>query len=178
MTASKRRVLNETAQRCADFSAVSDPVFWEKTRVEGDCLVYTGYRDRQGYGKVFRKFVDPSPMLTHRYVWFLQTGEHPGKLVIRHTCDNPPCVLPDHLRDGTQADNIADRQARGRHRPGRLHGIAHPAHRLTEAQVRTIRRLASEGVPRPELAAGYGMSRTMIRRIVLRLNWKHLEDAA
>jgi hypothetical protein len=49
----------------------------------------------------------------------------PGKIV-RHTCDNPPCVNPLHLMNGTSADNSRDMVLRGRTRPwneGKTHCI-------------------------------------------------------
>lgn len=36
--------------------------------------------------------------------------------VVIHVCDRPPCVNPSHLRRGTQVDNIADMNAKGRRR--------------------------------------------------------------
>lgn len=35
-------------------------------------------------------------------------------VVVRHTCDNPRCINPDHLIGGTKADNNRDRAVRGR----------------------------------------------------------------
>lgn len=50
----------------------------------------------------------------HRCAWRLWRGPIPeGKLVLHH-CDNPRCINPDHLYLGTDADNVRDREARGR----------------------------------------------------------------
>lgn len=35
-------------------------------------------------------------------------------VVVRHTCDNPRCINPNHLIGGTKADNNRDRAERGR----------------------------------------------------------------
>jgi hypothetical protein len=51
----------------------------------------------------------------HRVAWELAHGVSIGEgLVIRHTCDHPPCVRPDHLLEGTVADNARDAVERGR----------------------------------------------------------------
>jgi len=156
---------------CADISAVSDPRFWERTRREGECLVWTGYRDRQGYGTLIRKAIAPSPMLAHRYAFLLTHGEVPDGAVIRHSCDNPPCVEPTHLLIGTQADNIADRQARGRHRPGRLLGEAHPQHKLTATALAEIREQYLRGDSLDLIGARYGVSKTTVYNALRGKNW-------
>ena len=78
---------------------------------EGDCHVWTGTRYANGYGRVKR---DGKAIRAHRYAWERENGPIPDGMVVRHKCDNPPCVNPDHLEVGTHQDNVDDMIARGR----------------------------------------------------------------
>lgn len=56
----------------------------------------------------------PGSLRAHRVAYWLTTGEWPADHVVRHTCDNPPCVNPAHLLLGTHSDNTQDKMDRGR----------------------------------------------------------------
>jgi len=83
------------------------------------CHEWTGYRDSDGYGSIS---VDGKMIATHRLAWFLANGPIPPGMQVLHHCDNPPCgqtepseAFPDgHLFLGTNADNVADKIAKGR----------------------------------------------------------------
>lgn len=108
-------------------------------------------------------------VLAHRYAYERAYGRIPDGFVVRHRCDNPPCVRPDHLILGTLADNTHDAQERGRLAAGERH----PGSRLTVADVREIRRLrADEDWHYPRIAAQYGITKSNARRICARLTWQ------
>lgn len=69
----------------------------------------THYRTPQGYAQVRR---NGKLIYAHRLAFFEVFGWWPP--VVRHTCDNPPCVNIWHLLPGTQADNVRDMVERGR----------------------------------------------------------------
>lgn len=87
-----------------------------------------------------------------------------------HHCDVPMCANPAHLYWGTVQDNSDDRVNRDR----QARGVRNWNARLTEDDVRAIRRLASEGTSRQELARRFGVTDVNIGFIVRRRSWKHV----
>jgi hypothetical protein len=78
----------------------------------GDCLEYTGARSKNGYGVIW---VDGKWLGAHRLAWALANNKPvPNGKHILHSCDNPPCCEPGHLRPGTRSQNMVDMVARGR----------------------------------------------------------------
>lgn len=77
------------------------------------CYLWFGYQDRDGYGAI-----QTSDSLheerAHRVSYKLFKGPIPKGFVVMHTCDNPIFVNPDHLKIGTQKDNIYDCMSKGR----------------------------------------------------------------
>jgi hypothetical protein len=75
------------------------------------CWPWTGHRNELGYGAIQ---VGGRLLKVHRVAYQTTVGPIPAGLVVMHTCDNPPCCNPAHLRLGTVAENNADRHAKGR----------------------------------------------------------------
>lgn len=127
----------------------------------GQCWEWIGKsKDRKGYGRVG---VNYRVYLPHRISWFLNTGKQPNSLVL-HKCDNPSCVNPSHLFEGTHQDNAVDMVNKGRHvnNNGEHHGLS----KLTHIEVLEIRALYTAGNNQYELAKQFGVNQSQISRIV------------
>src|SRR5687768_16186660 len=97
--------------------------------MSGECWVYRGLRDAKGYGRLT---ADGKNRRVHRLVLAMALGRPVrAGMDACHRCDNPPCVRPSHLFEGTRADNVADMVAKGRHAAGEGNGRA----RLTTTDV-------------------------------------------
>lgn len=113
-------VLTSRRRMVADMpkSASMDDRWAEKVDQRGsdECWPWLASHDADGYGR----FQEPTPtgqrhIRAHRWTYERWVGPIPDGSVVMHTCDNPPCVNPAHLRLGTPRDNNADKVAKGRH---------------------------------------------------------------
>lgn len=130
-----------------DLGAAYARVMARTERTPSGCLEWQGARDRGGHGRIS---VDDRVVTVSRIVAEYHYG--PSELCALHSCDNPPCVEPTHLRWGSKLENTHDALTRGR-----MPGVP-----LTPEQRAEIR--ASTDSERA-LAARYGVSKTGIRRI-------------
>ncbi len=107
----------------------------------------------------------------HRFAWMLAFGPIPEGMRVCHRCDNPPCCNPSHLFLGTQADNMHDRDAKGRTviRRGEESAVA----KLTRADVVQIRSIS--GVSQAEIGRRFGILQPQVSAIRLRRAWRHVE---
>ena len=131
--------------------------FYDKLQPNGDCLEWNGGRTTDGYGCTK---VNGIVLRTHRLALELEGIDISGHLVL-HSCDNPACCNPDHLRTGTSQDNVDDMVSRGRH-----------SGKLTEQQVLEIR--AITGMSQQAIADQYGVSQSVISSIIRRKSWTHV----
>jgi hypothetical protein len=145
--------------------------FWRHVLPEPNsgCWLWDGPVDSSGYGR-FR--LGSSKVRVHRVSYGMHHGRPvPNGMRVLHSCDVPACVNPDHLRLGTDADNVADKVARNR----QARGERVPGSKLTTAQVMAIR--VAQGVTHRALAAEFGVSHNIVGRIRRRQKWTHLTDA-
>lgn len=138
----------------------------------GGCWKWIGYTEPQfGYGKI--RLPGLASVSVHRFTFCAAAGRLPIGGIVRHTCDNPWCVNPEHLIDGTDADNARDRDTRGRQRTPR--GTAHKLAKLSDDDVRAIRaEYAAGGIGFKRLGAKWGVAESLARRIVIRESWAHV----
>lgn len=130
------------------------------------CWPWAYGRDPQGYGQGPFGWTRKA----HRESYRLTHGVRPERPhVVMHTCDNPPCVNPAHLRLGTQSENILDSSRKGRLNSAT--GERHSQSKLTWDVVRAIREKAEQGTSQRALAREYGVSQVAIHFVVKRVTW-------
>lgn len=132
--------------------------FWQKVDKSGDCWVWTGALLKTGYGSIR---IDKKAMRAHRVAYELCVGPIPDGMLLRHSCDNPPCVNPSHLLPGNAKENVTDAIERGRH----LLGEDHPGAKLANASIANIRRDIASGMSGISIARAYGVSDSLISKI-------------
>ncbi len=135
------------------------------------CWLWTGALDNLGYGRINVNGLSNS-MLAHRFSAMIH-GLDMTKPVIRHLCNNPSCVNPEHLDPGTQKENMKDMLFAGRNKEQK--GTNNPRARLAEQDVINIRIAYETGCYTClQLAKKYNISTSAIFSIISRKRWKHI----
>lgn len=146
-----------------------DPVkrFWAKVDKNGACWLWTGAKGAKesGYGQIWIGKLRQA----HRVSWELANGPIPDGLCVLHRCDIRACINPAHLVLGTNAENVADRNAKGRQARGSKNGRA----KIVEADIPMIRYLVQRHSQRA-VAAAYELGPTVVSEIFRRKSWNHV----
>jgi hypothetical protein len=132
--------------------------FWMSIDRRGvdECWPWTGYLNEDGYGEFF---FEERMIGAHELAVTFTTGERRlPKLDTCHSCGNPPCCNPKHLRFGTRQSNVDDMVRMGRQ--------AKPNQRLSDETVRLIRERRQAGASQDDLAGQYGISSSYVSMIV------------
>ncbi len=139
------------------------------TANDDKCWLWMRGTSARGYGVIGKK---GGERYSHRLAWALVNGRMPT-LNILHSCDNPPCCNPKHLREGTQKDNGQDAANRKRfsHRIGEKTSSA----KLTELDVCEIRLMFEREVPTGKIREKFPLSYTALYDIRDRKSWSHVE---
>lgn len=132
-----------------------------------ECVLWPFYIMKEGYGQVgtYRGM-----FLAHRLVCAFAHGHPPDSTSQAiHGCGIKACVNPRHLRWGTQKDNEDDKRGHGTWFARISNG------KLTEEQVRDIRRRYAAGDRPVDISAATGVPKSTVVKVARRYTWKHIE---
>ena len=164
-----------------ELSVEQQASFWAKVdaRQPNECWEWLYSKNGKGYGKFS---VNRRMFYAHRIALEISGASSYG-ICVMHKCDNTSCCNPSHLTVGTQADNVADCVAKGRHSHGPQHalkrtfesyrrGDAHQSAKLSVADVLSIRADTRTEIV---IASDYNVSRALIGMIRRRKYWRHID---
>lgn len=143
----------------------------EQGENEDDCWKWLGSKKKAGYGEFgFRN----KKILAHRFSYeYHNNCQIKNGIFILHSCDNPECTNPKHLREGTAKENNKDMMLRNRQ--NNVKGEECHLSKLTEQQVIEIRsRYANEETSNRKLAKDYNVSAFAVSSIINRKTWKYI----
>lgn len=153
-----------------ELTAAETERFWSYVAKGEGCWVWTGGRFTFGHGSFWLR---KKNLKASRIAFLLAHGRWPNPCAL-HKCDNPACCNPDHLFEGTLADNNADAAAKGRARGGAPPWPRNGKTKLDPDRVLAIRKAFALGATKAALAREYGIGETAVRQVVSRTTWRHL----
>lgn len=148
--------------------------FWSKVRKTESCWIWTDSLRYDGYGRITYK---NKTWYAHDLSYTIHFGcIQPGHYVCHiRTCPSKSCVNPAHLYEGTPQQNSDDMKALGNAgRKASEIGIDNPNVKLTEDQVRFIKRQLKNGQTQKSLAVQFNVYQSAISKIKNGVTWSHI----
>lgn len=90
---------------------VTESGCWEKQGFRSLSKGMEHHGPARGYGHMYYR---GRRWPSHRLSWLLTRGLIPAGAVVMHKCDNPPCCNPEHLKLGTDKENMQEAGKRKR----------------------------------------------------------------
>jgi hypothetical protein len=143
--------------------------FWNKIRGYGSdgCWEWIGSRNPGGYGYFS---VGYDRIYAHRFSYYVENKEDPGRLLVLHECNNPPCVNPEHLFLGDNSVNQKHCGDCGRRPYGSMTSQA----KFGESEILVIReRARTQGIR--AIARSLDVHPMTISNIVNYKTWRHVK---
>jgi hypothetical protein len=145
--------------------------FWRRVIKLGAkaCWPWTGTL-KDGYGQLKREDGQTNIYAHRASVEITRRIIVPSTLVVMHTCDNPRCVNPQHLRVATQRENVLDMHRKGRAASNVIRGDRHGSTKISDHDVTAMKQLWSRrhqtAVTQQQLAQRYGITQAQVSRIL------------
>ena len=125
------------------------------------CWIWKLSKDKDGYGYFS---INGKTLKAHRVSYIIHYGEIKEGMHILHSCDNPSCVNPSHLRQGDEKENAKDREERN----SKYHPKGKDVYnaKFNNEQILEIRSLYSSGKYNTvEIGRIYGCSHKLIHQV-------------
>lgn len=138
------------------------------------CWLWVGGTTRGGYGVFY--WSGSKHIRAHRAAYEIYNGPIPEGAHVLHKCDTPGCVNPNHLFVGTHSDNMRDMAKKGRAKVPRpsVQGENSSSSKLSEEDVKSIRKRRRNGEKQAKLANEYSVSKMTISLICRHLRWSNI----
>jgi hypothetical protein len=142
----------------------------------GPCWLWTGHRDIHGYATLtIRTDGKARPVKVTRLMFQLAHGRWPLRAL--HRCDNPACVNPQHIFEGSPQDNSTDMARKGRARNVPMPGQRNPSAKITDAAALEIRKRLGAGQKPMQISRDLAVPWRVVCRIAYeKTKWKHVKE--